>query len=129
MEKYTLMNVADGRIFDDQGWTLDDPQGTEPSLVRAIYEQKQLHVGDEKLGLYKYADWLPVRRTLANPSCPVTYKSEQLAKRLGLHNLYITFSGWWPDKGARMSTCSFKETEAYSVCARLGAEQKDIQII
>lgn len=129
MEKYTLMNVADGRIFDDQGWTLDDPQGTEPSLVRAIYEQKQLHVGDEKLGLYKYADWLPVRRTLANPSCPVTYKSEQLAKRLGLHNLYITFSGWWPDKGARMSTCSFKETEAYSVCARLGAEQKDKTLV
>ena len=48
-----------------------------------------------------------------------------LAHRLGLDNLYITFSGWWPERGARMTTCSFKETEAYSVCARLGEEQKD----
>lgn len=118
------MNVADGRIFDDQGWTLDDPQGEKPSLVRAIYEQKQLRVGDDRLGLYKFADWMPIQRTLEGPSCPVTFKSEKLAKRLGLNNLYITFSGWWPDKGARMTTCSFKETEAYSVCARLGEKQK-----
>lgn len=124
MKNYKLMNVADGRIFDDQGWTLDDPQGEKPSLVRAIYEQKQLRVGDDRLGLYKFADWMPIQRTLEGPSCPVTFKSEKLAKRLGLNNLYITFSGWWPDKGARMTTCSFKETEAYSVCARLGEKQK-----
>ena len=125
MENYKLMNVASGRVFEDQGWTLDDPQGEKPSLVRAIYEQKQLHVGDDRLGLYKYADWMPILRTLENPSCPVTYKSEKLAKRLGLNNLYITFSGWWPAQGANMTTCSFKETEAYSVCARLGEGQKD----
>ena len=120
------MNVADGRVFEDQGWTLDDPEGKTPSLVRAIFEKKQLEVSDdERLGLYKFADWMPIKRTLEHPSCPITYKSEQLAKHLGLNNLYITFSGWWPAKGAKMSTCSFKETEAYSVCARLGEAQKD----
>ena len=36
-----------------------------------------------------------------------------------MDNLYITFSGYWPIIGARMQTCSFKETEAFSVCARL----------
>ncbi|MBR4390715.1 MAG: cysteate synthase [Bacteroidales bacterium] len=126
MENYQLINVATGRIFNDKGWTLDDPEGNAPSLVRALYPQKQLHVGkDDRLGLYKFADWMPIRRILANPSCPITYKSEKLASRLGLNNLYITFSGWWPAKGANMTTCSFKETEAYSVCARLGEEQKD----
>ena len=124
MGKYQLMNVADGRIFEDEGWTLDDPKGTAPSTVRAVYENKQLHVGDESLGLYKFADWMPIKRVLENPSCPITYKSEKLAERLGLKNLYITFSGWWPEKGARMTTCSFKETEAYSVCARMGEAQK-----
>ena len=119
------MNVADGRIFDDKGWVLDDPEGKTPSLVRAVFEQKQLHVGDDSLGLYKFADWMPIQRLLENPSCPITYKSEKLAKKLGLNSLYITFSGWWPEKGARMTTCSFKETEAYSVCARLGEGQKD----
>ena len=119
-----MMNVADGRIFEDNGWMLDDPEGKTPSLVRAVYEQKQLHLGDERLGLYKFDDWMPVKRTLENPSCPITYKSEKLAKHLGLNNLYITFSGWWPAKGANMTTCSFKETEAYSVCARLSEAQK-----
>ena len=125
MGKYQLMNVADGRIFEDKGWILDDPEGKTPSLVRALFEQKQLHVGDDRLGLYKFADWMPIHRVLENPSCPITYKSEKLAKKVGLNNLYITFSGWWPERGARMTTCSFKETEAYSVCARLGEGQKD----
>ncbi len=124
MGKYQLMNVADGRIFEDEGWTLDDPKGTAPSMVRAIYGNKQLQVGDDSLGLYKFADWMPIKRVLENPSCPITYKSEKLAERLRLKNLYITFSGWWPERGARMTTCSFKETEAYSVCARMGETQK-----
>ena len=129
MGKYKLMNVADGRIFDDKGWILDDPEGKAPSLVRAVFEQKQLHVGDDSLGLYKFADWMPIQRLLENPSCPITYKSEKLAKKLGLNSLYITFSGWWPERGARMTTCSFKETEAYSVCARLGEGQKDLVLV
>ena len=130
MGKYRLMNVADGRIFEDQGWTLDDPQGTLPSTVRAMYENKRLHVGDEQLGLYKFADWMPIKRVLENPSCPITYKSEKLAEWLGMKNLYITFSGWWPERGARMTTCSFKETEAYSVCARMDeAEKKQILVV
>ena len=124
MGKYQLMNVADGRIFEDEGWTLDDPKGTAPSMVRAIYGNKQLQMGDDSLGLYKFADWMPIKRVLENPSCPITYKSEKLAERLRLKNLYITFSGWWPERGARMTTCSFKETEAYSVCARMGETQK-----
>jgi len=124
MGKYQLMNVADGRIFEDKGWILDDPEGKTPSLVRAIFEQKQLQVGDDRLGLYKFADWLPIKKVLEHPSCPITYKSEKLAKSLGLNNLYITFSGWWPERGARMTTCSFKETEALSVCARLDEGQQ-----
>ena len=125
MGKYQLMNVADGHIFEDKGWMLDDPQSTTPSMVRALYESKQLHVGDDSQRLYKYADWMPVKQMLENPSCPITYKSEKLAKVLGLNHLYITFSGWWPERGARMTTCSFKETEAYSVCARMEKTQKE----
>ena len=124
--KYQLKTVATGRLFDDQGWTLDDKQCDKPSMVRPVYAHKQLNVKEgNDLGLYRYADWLPIKTMLHNPSEPVTYKSVALAKRLGLNNLYITFNGWWPERGVRMSTCSFKEMEAYSVCARLGDDLKD----
>ena len=124
--KYQLETVATGRLFDDQGWTLDDKLCDKPSMVRPVYAHKQLNVKEgNDLGLYRYADWLPIKTMLRDPSEPITYKSEALAKRLGLNNLYITFNGWWPERGARMSTCSFKEMEAYSVCARLGDDLKD----
>ena len=123
--KYQLQTIATGRVFEDQGWTLDDKESGTPSMVRPVYEKKQLNVKEDKdLGLYRYADWLPIKTLLANPSEPITYKSQGLAKRLGLKNLYITFNGWWPERGARMTTCSFKEMEAYSVCARLSETLK-----
>jgi cysteate synthase len=126
---YRLQSVKTGRIFDDAGWTLDAPEEKEPTLIRAIYEKQQLNVKDYSWGLYKFADWLPIGRTLKGSSAPVTYKSEGLAKELGLKNLWITFSGYWPEKGANMSTCSFKETEAYSVCGRMTPEMDKILVV
>lgn len=127
--KYTLMNCADGRTFEDKGWTLADPESSTPSLVRAVYEIKEYNPRTDLDGFYRYADWLPVRRTLAGSCAPVTYKSEKLAAELGVNNLYITISGYCPEKGARMETCSFKETEAYSVCARLPEDNDKILVV
>lgn len=127
--KYSLMNCADGRIFEDSGWTLADPQGTAPSLVRAEYEKKEFETRDDLDGFYRYSNWLPIKRTLNNSSAPVTYKSKGLAEYLGLDNLYITFSGYNPEIGAFMQTCSFKETEAYSVCARLPEHEDRILVV
>ena len=123
------MNVATGRIFDDGGWTLADPQGDGPSLVRAVYEQKNFTPREDLNGLYRYAEWMPVRRTLKRSCAPVTYKSKGLAKFLGLNNLYITFSGWYPRIGAKMQTCSFKETEAFSVCARMDKKEERVLVV
>ena len=126
---YSLVCCADGHRFNDCGWSLADPQCGCPSLVRAEYANKQFNPREDLDGLYRYADWLPIRRTLKGSAAPVTYKSEALAAELGLSNLYITFSGWWPEKGARMSTCSFKETEAYSVCGRLDPANERILVV
>ncbi len=119
---YKLQSIATGKIFDDSGWLLEPPGEEKASLIRAIYKAKQLHLKGENYGLYTFADWLPINRMLRGSSAPVTYKSEGLAKMLSLENLYITFSGYWPDKGAFMPTCSFKETEAYAVGGRMTNE-------
>lgn len=127
--KYVLETVATGRCFEDAGWTLADPQCQEPSLVRAIYAKKQLAFGPETRGIYQFADWMPVRRMLKGSAPTITYRSEKLAARLKLPNLHIAFSGWWPEIGAAMSTCSFKETEAYSVCARIPDGEKRVLVV
>lgn len=127
--EYQLQTVKSGRIFEDEGWSLNDPQCETPSLIRAIYDKKEFSVREELDGIYRYANWMPVRRTLKKSCAPVTYKSEGLARHLGLENLYITFSGYNPSLGATFRTCSFKETEAYSVLARIPAEEKRILVI
>ena len=116
--EYKLICVATGEQFEDAGWTLDYAGYDKPSLVRAVYTKKQLTLDESQQGLYKFRDWLPIKRLLKCDAAPVTYRSEGLAKALGLENLYITFNGYFPERGAKMMTCSFKETEAYSVCAR-----------
>ena len=126
---YTLECVATGREFPDEGWMLADPQCKEPSLVRARYARKRLEVKSDEYGLYKFCDWMPVRRILKGSSAPVTYKSRGLGEYLGLENLWITFNGYYPAIGATMTTCSFKETEAYSVCGRAAEDEQRVLVV
>jgi cysteate synthase len=127
--EYTLQSLVTGELFEDTGWLLDAPNQSKPGLIRAIYKHKQLNPKDASYGIYRFADWLPVNRMLNGSSAPITYKSSGLATQLGLKNLYITFSGYWPEKGVEMTTCSFKETEAYSVCARMDPAQPKVLVV
>ena len=121
--------MADGREFEDSGWILADPEYGGPSLIQAVYENKRFTPREDLDGIYRYAEWMPIKRILKHSSAPVTYKSKGLAALLGLENLYITFSGWNPKIGAKMRTCSFKETEAYSILARMDEKEKRILVV
>ncbi|MDX9909060.1 MAG: cysteate synthase, partial [Mariniphaga sp.] len=69
--RYRLQSVKTGKIFEDEGWMLDALGENEPSLLRAIYEKKQLEVKNDSWGFYKFSDWLPVLRMLNGSSAPV----------------------------------------------------------
>lgn len=127
--EYILESVHSGQQFKDSGWLLDAPGEDTPGLIRAIYAKKELNLQSEDYGIYRFADWLPIHRMLKGSSAPVTYRSEKLAADLGLSKLYITFSGYWPEIGAEMKTCSFKETEAYSVCGRLNPTEDKVLVV
>lgn len=127
--EYQLKSLITGIVFEDIGWTLDDPHTSEPGLIRTHYANKQLKINENLEGIYRFADWLPIKRMLKGSSAPITFKSEGLAKALGLNNLYITFTGWWPEKGAHNHTCSFKETESYSVMARIAEDENRIMVV
>ncbi|HZK97999.1 MAG TPA: cysteate synthase [Prolixibacteraceae bacterium] len=127
--KYHLQSLCCGERFEDQNWELNCPNNDEPSLIRAIYDNKQLIVDESLPGLYKFASWLPISKILKGSGAPVTYKSIALANKLGLTNLHITFNGYWPEKGAMMETGTFKECEAYSVCARHNENINGVMVV
>ncbi len=127
--QYKLQSVSSKNIFEDEYWMLDPKDEEIPTLIRTIYAKKQIEVDNNNEGLYQFADWLPIIRTLKGSASPITYKSEALAKKLGLNNLWITFSGYNPRIKANIRTCSFKETEAYSVCGRMSEDEKRVLVV
>jgi cysteate synthase len=60
-------------------------------------------------------NWLPAHEPKLVQPGPVVYQSRGLAERLGLTNLHIAFNGYWPENGALLETCTFKEFEAATV--------------
>ncbi len=86
-----------------------------PALLKAVYAERHINVKPNLPGVFEYLDWLPTNLYYidsTNLGKPITYKSEGLAKRLGLQELYIAFSGYWPEKGAKLLTRAFKEFES-----------------
>ncbi len=126
--EYSLSIPGTNQRTKDDGILLLHPDHTD-KLLRAEYAAKSLSIGDERLGFYKYADWLPVNHFLTGSNAPITYKSEKLANFLKLKNLYVTFSGYWPERDAYMLTGTFKECEAYAVCGRLPEDFDDVLVV
>lgn len=126
---YLLESRCCGTKFADHKWELECPNRDGAALIFANYAKKQLEVKENQPGLYKFSDWLPICRMLEGSGAPVTYKSRGLAEKLGLSGLYITFNGYWPEKEAAMKTGTFKECEAYAVCARVNANSEKVMVV
>ena len=131
---YQLRCLATGhsvqdRALDGEHMTLTCPETPKPSFLRTEYAKRRLDVGAPSEGLYRFADWLPVQRRLSGSSAPVTFKSEGLGEALDMDELYITFSGYWPERNAWMYTGTFKECEAYSVSARVSASYPETLVV
>ena len=115
MGEYLVRCVSDGSV--QPPYLLSCPQ--DNSLLRAEYKARQLGLLDLP-GIWRFRDWLPVTGIIAEADGKsVTYKSRGLAEELNLENLYISFNGYWPEQGARMPTCSFKDLEAAPTMERL----------
>ena len=127
--EYTIRCLGCGAEFDDSGLPLSCPVCSEPALIRTQYKSKKLNVKNNGGGLYNFGDWLPLRRVLKGSAPPITYTSKHLGNKLGLGNLHITFSGYWPEKEAGMMTGTFKECEAYAVCGRMPEDYDQVTVV
>lgn len=102
--------------FIEDKYTLRCPH--HENLIQSCYPA-QFQVNAQKVGIWKYASWLPILSESDVDSGPITYKSVELAKELGLSNLFISFNGYWPEKGANVGSCTFKEYEALVTYQRI----------
>ncbi len=115
MGEYLVRCVSDGSV--QPPYSLNCPH--DNSLLRADYKARQLELKGLP-GIWRFMDWLPVNGIIEKANGgPVTYKSRGLARELNLENLYIGFNGYWPEKSAKMPTCSFKDLEAPPTMQRL----------
>lgn len=81
------------------------------ALSRSYYKAKKLNVR-RYLGIWRFYDWLPVRDISSYAGGSMTYRCNSLERELELNRVYVSFNGYWPEKGAALRTCTFKELEA-----------------
>lgn len=82
----------------------------EDALLVTDYKERRFTENNTN-SIWRF-NWLPVHGHTFHQPGPVVYRSGGLSERLGLDDLYIAFNGYWPEKGADISSCTFKEFEA-----------------
>ncbi|MDB2588219.1 pyridoxal-phosphate dependent enzyme, partial [Candidatus Poseidoniales archaeon] len=111
--KYQLRCLDTGDLIED-AYTL---KYTDNALLQAKFngpmEVKPLE------GVWKYLDWIPTSTSNEYVAGTTTYKAEALGKALGMSNLWVTYHGYWPEKGGMCPTGSFKDMEAVPTIQRL----------
>ena len=116
MGDYELVCLEGGEVVDER-YTLSCGNGHR-GLLRTRYKAKRLDVRGCP-GVFKFYDWLPVHSVLETESSPIAFQSERLSKELGLDDLWIGFTGYYPERGGKVRSCTFKEMEALPTYARL----------
>lgn len=94
------------------------------SLLLTEFKEKKFSSQGPGDGIWKF-NWTPVHSPMSKVPAPLVYRSEGLAGALGLHNLHIIFNGYWPERGAMVESCTFKEYEAVMVLEN--ARENDIE--
>jgi cysteate synthase len=98
------------------------------TLLVTDYKERNFAEQKDKSGIWRF-NWIPVHAPDFYQSGPVVYKSKWLSKKLELENLYIAFNGYWPEEGAELTTCTFKEFEAAVVLENARSNNIDGMVV
>ncbi len=105
------------RTIDD-GSITGCPAGHRPSLLRTEYDQRDFRIDHSTAGMLRYREWLPIREPIETNVGTVILQSAALNARLRTPNLRLAFNGFWPERGARLPSGTFKDLEAVGMLAR-----------
>jgi cysteate synthase len=81
------------------------------SFLRTRYAEKAFRPASAE-NIFKFGAWLPCQSQVETEIGPIVYRSEALARSLGMERLYCAFNGYWPERGAGNPTGTFKDFEA-----------------
>lgn len=116
---YKYLCLKCHKHYPSDDYLLACPNCAASSLLQADYDEKTWQLDESQPGMFRYRNWLPAFRNFSSAPLPAYWQAEKLAKKLGLSDLDIVFSGYCPENGGTLQTASFKEFEAYSVCAHI----------
>jgi cysteate synthase len=126
---YKLRCQACEELFPDNGFLLQCLASHGPALLTSEYRMRSFDPKKSKVGISRYREWLPAAREIIDGSRTIIYQSKQLRKITGLPNLWIAFSGYWPEREASFETASFKELEACAVLSRAPSVCENIIVV
>ena len=77
-KSYRLTCVRCGKVFEDlqDRFLLQCDEDHGPSLLRSEYDNKQLTIQREHPGIFRYSQWLPIRRVVDTPVKPAVLKAK-----------------------------------------------------
>jgi cysteate synthase len=123
---YHLRCAGCGARFADDGTMLACPARHAPALLVSQYHTGRLDPDRQAEGMFRYRRWLPATRPLPGTTTRgVTYRGSRLGRAAGLANLWISFNGYWPERGATLPTATFKDLEAHAALSRLPEHHRD----
>ncbi len=129
LPRYELRCQGCARTLEDDGLMLECPVQHELALLVTEYRDERFEPDTRAEGIFRYRKWLPGARVLPGAGSSVTYKSEKLNRIAGLRNMWVVFSGYWPEKGAALETPTFKDLEAWSVLSRIPEQHDGVLVI
>ena len=112
--KYSLRCLFTNELVEDN-YTLHHTDG---ALLVTEYSS-QLAIDKTRKDMLKFHDWLPIEGFSEHNVGTVTYKADKLSDALGMSDLWVTFHGYWPEKGGMCPTGSFKDMEAIPTILRM----------
>lgn len=115
--------------YEDDGYRLHCSGEHAPALLTTQYADRRFAPDAAVDGIFRYWRWLPARGVAHGAAASIAYRSEGLSRTLGVRDLWISFSGFWPEAGARLETGTFKELEAWVVLSRLPSDRSDVLVV
>lgn len=125
--EYLLRCARCGVEYQDDGYRLQcDDCGTS-SLLQSSFQSQFLQPSAVS-GPFRYERWLPRVRSIESENLTAVFAAPELGKLVGVRDLWVAFTGYWPERGCFAESFTFKELEAAAVLGRQPAHAKPLAV-